>query len=427
MQVKAITPLSLAAANPGKLAALDEVSAAYMALAQGYVDHLVDTGQSEPDKDAELPSLPTALSERWKRTAWRQACGLAQSWFSNAHGGNRPVLRGVCIQANANVALLIKAEGGAFDYWLRVSTLDKGQPVWLPIKLYRHAQVILEQYEQLCASVTLNKRKGRWSATFVVERHNRKGKARGVVGVDLGMSAVATTSQAQQYGRFVAEVQHRLNKAQAKRVRKQKLNACLRHKGKPTLSLEDSRTEAFVRNGVGRALNQLIADLPAGCAVALERLKVADMRFKSRAGNRLLKAYQLGYLRDRLKFKLDEHAIRYRSVQPAYSSQQCSQCGFVLPLNRPDQAHFKCLWCGYQQHADLNAALNIAERFGDQALNALPFGLVETTLVLRFLARLSVAGRATAARDTLTKSVSHSEQLVNPPVNQFPMNSDAFG
>src|ERR1041384_3781593 len=91
MQVKAITQLSLAAANPGKLAALDEVSAAYMALVQGYVDHLIDTGQSEPDKDAALPSWPTALSERWKRTAWRRA-----GWHSRGSAMHMAVIDRCC-------------------------------------------------------------------------------------------------------------------------------------------------------------------------------------------------------------------------------------------------------------------------------------------------------------------------------------------
>lgn len=38
--------------------------------------------------------------------------------------------------------------------------------------------------------------------------------------------------------------------------------------------------------------------------------------------NRLLRVGQLGYVRGRLKFKLDERGIRYRSIQPAYSSQE---------------------------------------------------------------------------------------------------------
>jgi transposase len=414
-QYKAITYLKLSASNAGKLKALDAVSAAYLALAQDYVDYLIDTAQHEPDPKADLPSFKTALSARWQRTAWRQACGMVQSWYNNEHT-NRPVLRNICIQANTNVAKLEKANGTTFDYWLRLATLDKGNPVLLPIKLYKNAHKILAQYDRLCSSVSLNNRQGRWYVTFVVERKNKKPPVdKQVTGIDIGMKAVANTSQRQRYGEFLDQTQRRLKAAHAKFVRKQKLNVCLKKKGLPTVSLEDGKMQTWVRNGIGQALNQLIAEWPEGHAAAIERLKVKDMRFKSRAGNRLLRASQLGYILERLKFKLDEAAIRYRSVQAAYSSQQCSRCGFTLYLNRRSTDTFQCLWCGHTDHADNNAADTIAERFGDVQLNALFFRQVELTLQLRFMAQLPVARSATATRDTLTKTVLYPVQLVPPP------------
>ena len=76
-----------------------------------------------------------------------------------------------------------------------------------------------------------------------------------------------------------------------------------------------------------------------------------------RASGWALRAAQLGYIKDKLRFKLDERGWRYRSVQPAYSSQQCSHCGCVSPLNRRSQAEFACQHCGFVCNADVNAAL----------------------------------------------------------------------
>ncbi len=414
MQKKSITHLKLNLANAGKLSSLDAVAEEYQRVVQCFVDGLIDTETREPDKYADIPKLANALSERWLRCAWRQACGLVQSWYSNERI-NRPSLHNLCIQANANVVVLEKSETASFDYWLRISTLVTGHPVCVPIRLYKNAQAILEQYEKLCGGVTLNKRGGQWYATFVAERHNRKAKAKAVLGSDIGMTAVLTSSEGKRYGELGDAVKYRLAKTDARRTHKQKLNACLKKKGLPTVSLRDQQAEAFVRNGVGRALNQMLAEIPKGYAVALEKLNIKDMRFKSHSLNRLLKAHQLGFICDRLKFKLDEKAIRYRSVQPAYSSQQCSQCGFTFGLNRRTQANFRCLWCGYQNHADVNAALIIAKRFGDDALNALPFRQVETCLALRFMAGLPDARSVSAGQDTLTKVVSYSTQLVPLP------------
>jgi putative transposase len=49
------------------------------------------------------------------------------------------------------------------------------------------------------------------------------------------------------------------------------------------------------------------------------------------------------------------------TVEPAYTSQQCSQCGCTLNENRNGQA-FACLDCSYAVNADYNAAKNIARK-----------------------------------------------------------------
>lgn len=48
-----------------------------------------------------------------------------------------------------------------------------------------------------------------------------------------------------------------------------------------------------------------------------------------------------------------------RKVNPAYTSQTCSQCGYVDAGNRGSQSMFRCLMCEYLINADVNAALNI--------------------------------------------------------------------
>jgi transposase len=49
-------------------------------------------------------------------------------------------------------------------------------------------------------------------------------------------------------------------------------------------------------------------------------------------------------------------------VDPKYTSQSCSVCGYIDKRNRPDQATFSCVSCGFSASADTNAAVNIAVR-----------------------------------------------------------------
>jgi putative transposase len=359
-----------------------------------------------PLKDTDAAGLnvrtivrPNGETVRWQRCAWQQACGIVQSWYSNARE-NSPKLQNVCLQANTNVVVIEHSKTAQFDYWLRVSTLATGHPVRIPIKLYERAKKTLAQFPKLCSGATLNRRDGEWFATLVVERKGPKAGSSKVVGVDIGMVSIVSTSHGQHYGQVSPELRRRVERTNEKRRRKQKLNVCLKRKNRATVSLQDDKAEAFARNEIGRALNQMLDELPEGSKVALERLTVKDMRFKSRQMNRALRASQLGYTRDKLKFKLDERGIRYRSVQPAYSSQQCSQCGFTISMNRRSQAEFHCLWCGFQANADENAASNSAERFSDEELNTLPFRAVETALAIRFMRRLPDARSASARLDT---------------------------
>ncbi|SFV03752.1 RNA-guided endonuclease TnpB family protein [Alicyclobacillus macrosporangiidus] len=65
-------------------------------------------------------------------------------------------------------------------------------------------------------------------------------------------------------------------------------------------------------------------------------------------------------LQRKIEYKAREYGIEVRYVRPQYTSQRCSDCGYIHPDNRPEQAKFRCLACGFETNADYNAARNIA-------------------------------------------------------------------
>jgi putative transposase len=52
---------------------------------------------------------------------------------------------------------------------------------------------------------------------------------------------------------------------------------------------------------------------------------------------------------------------RVARINPAYTSQTCHACQHVASANRQSQAVFRCVACGHSDHADLNAAKNLAD------------------------------------------------------------------
>jgi putative transposase len=70
-----------------------------------------------------------------------------------------------------------------------------------------------------------------------------------------------------------------------------------------------------------------------------------------------------------LKYKLEERGGEIVTVDPRYTSQTCSSCGTVDRDSRKSQAVFSCDHCGFVEHADINAAINILRRWNTPCLD----------------------------------------------------------
>jgi len=127
-----------------------------------------------------------------------------------------------------------------------------------------------------------------------------------------------------------------------------------------------------VRTGLNltyRAVNQCFAEHP-DAQFAYEQLSVATMKHKARSMNAYMRASNLGHVPKQIAWNAAKRGISATQVKTAYSSQECSECHYPDKANRPDQQTFCCVVCSFQAHADLNAAANIAHRWGDTELQA---------------------------------------------------------
>jgi hypothetical protein len=275
------------------------------------------------------PCFLTLLSERWHRNAIQQAAGIAKSWRSNranAYQGyldalaeyqeqktdgtldegakepewrewNVPTLRQPCIQANRNVVKLEEAIDSTFDYWLKLSTLDKGHPLLIPVALSDYHKEQLTDPEtgkrrKINSSVTLNQREDAWWLTLTYDEAVavQTPPDAPVIGIDVGIANFVTTSDNKQYGTFNGRLRERQKRDREKRRRKAKLRKCLEKRGVPkdklpsTTSATGQRLIRHVRQEINRAVNQCF-DEHEGCQFAYEQLSVTSMRHKARAMN----------------------------------------------------------------------------------------------------------------------------------------------
>ncbi len=110
-----------------------------------------------------------------------------------------------------------------------------------------------------------------------------------------------------------------------------------------------------------RRKNRVLFDLHHGLdQLALDRDKLIDCfkPYRAPEGKPIMRAVAERRMLEKLTRSLRRGGGLIR-VDPRNTSRTCVACGHVSEENRPDQATFRCISCGYSDHADVNAAKNI--------------------------------------------------------------------
>lgn len=237
-------------------------------------------------------------------------------------------------------------------------------------------------------NVTVSERAGHWYVSIQTEREvpEPTHPSTSVVGVDLGVVRFATLSDGTVFEPLHAlrRAERRLVKAQRALSRKQP-GSRNREKARRRLARLHARiadTRADFLHKVSHAISKTHA------VVVMEDLNVQAMSASARGDrehpgrhvrakarlNRAVLDQGWGEFRRQLEYKLAWRGGRLVVVPPVHTSRTCpvvdGGCGHVAPENRPTQAEFRCVRCGYTNHADLVGALNILAAGHAERLNA---------------------------------------------------------
>ena len=127
--------------------------------------------------------------------------------------------------------------------------------------------------------------------------------------------------------------------------------------------------------------------------VVVEDISGMRGRTKSRKLSRKVSRWMRSALKERTEFLSGVGGSRPEIVNPAYTSLECPQCGFVHQDNRQGD-RFQCRHCHFTAHADTVGALNVQHRYTDpelreQIMLRMPKEKVKKTLMERFQGRQS--------------------------------------
>lgn len=175
------------------------------------------------------------------------------------------------------------------------------------------------------------------------------------IAIDVGLESFATLSNGEKIAnpRFFKKGEKALAKAQRKLSKLQKGTKERRKTGKAVAKIHE-RIKNQRKDFCHKQSRKIVDQYQYIC---IEDLNVKNMIEGSHFAKSIADA-SWNQFRQFLTYKAAEAGRKLGLVDPAYTSQICSQCGHLEPKKLAEREH-KCSQCGYTAHRDFNAAQNI--------------------------------------------------------------------
>lgn len=207
-------------------------------------------------------------------------------------------------------------------------------------------------------------KKGIWYACLSVSMEVPDAENTGRwIGIDRGQNipVVAATPDGPVVFWKAARIRH-VRRVYAERRRK--LQKAGKHRALKKLGSKERRIVTHINHCISKELVALAKRQNAG--IILEDLsgirETAKQHQKTKADAGQNRDYWPFYqLETFVRYKALEAGVRVESVRPHYTSKTCHRCG---ALNERRKHAYVCTRCGYQAHADANAAMNVRDWHG---------------------------------------------------------------
>jgi len=189
------------------------------------------------------------------------------------------------------------------------------------------------------------------------------------LGVDLGITNLATTSNGTNYSgkqldqTRVKRARHRQGlQRRAKQLKSKRRNRIYRKIKK--LGTKEYRFHKDVNHCLSK---RIVAEAKRTCSrvIVLEDLSGIREQLKARRKQRSrMHSWSYAQLQECITYKAKLTGVRVITIDPRHTSQRCSRCGHTERSNRGSgtrREQFVCKQCAYEIHSDINAAINIRD------------------------------------------------------------------
>ena len=199
-------------------------------------------------------------------------------------------------------------------------------------------------------------RKGKFFFNLVLDLPEVAKRETGIVaGVDLGENNIAAISSGKLFGG--GKLRHDRDKFLALRGRLQRNGSQSARQLLCKVSGREARHVKHVNHEVSKGI---VAEAVRNECGTITMEDLTNIRKRMKAGKRVrsrLHRWAWAQLQTFIAYKAEAAGLRVEFVNPAYTSQTCSECGC---LGTRVKHRFSCT-CGSLAHSDLNASRNLAK------------------------------------------------------------------
>ena len=263
------------------------------------------------------------------------------------------------LKLDEKVAVLeVSKNASHFDYFLKLSTLQKGKPIYLPLKRNPYLDDCLKKGERLpFVQVRLTDETCTISAIVGYDKAPLRSSTESI-GLDFGMVAMFTTSDGERHG-LSSFTKLKIWDEELLQLTKELQKQSIKLSTNERYNQLQQRIKSYFKNEICRILNKLAKKNVGIFVVEKLDFRAAGL---SKQMNRLIGRTYRSVVKAKLARLEEQYGIQIIAVNPAYTSQECSRCHHVSKYNRKSQKDFVCQHCHFSCNADVNAGRVIDQR-----------------------------------------------------------------
>lgn len=251
----------------------------------------------------------------------------------------KPILKDVPAELDMRFFALDMDNDTTFDGWINLGSLgfEYGSKIRIPFKHTSHFNELLGR-GVLRNWVRISKE----YMTFTIGIEKQENTNTDVMGIDIGVTTLFSMYDGKEFSATGKDIHgHDMDSILTKMSRKKKGSKGFK------------KAQQHRKNYINRCVKQIPWD-------GLKEIKYERIRGLRRGASTKRKLTHFAYREvfDRIDLTAEEMNVSILEVNPTYTSQRCSCCGWTQKKNRSGKV-FKCKSCGYTTDADLNASRNI--------------------------------------------------------------------